>query len=241
MKVLLIYPNVLDLARFKEKRKEFPPFGVLYLAAVAEREGYEVEIRDVTLGESLDLKKYDVIGFSIPSSATYGIIREVRFRSQYKEGAKILVGGVHPTLYPIETLKDLRPDILVAGEGEDVFIEILDSIKKNGSIYRIKGVYFLENEHVSFSGKRQVSRDIDWLPALPARHLLPEESFIMDDRLSDTDIRMAHVMFSRGCPFPCAFCAAAGTKIQYRSGWHAQQELTALKDRYDIWWICSHG
>ncbi|GAB2923507.1 hypothetical protein GCM10022245_65550 [Streptomyces mayteni] len=33
MRVALVYPEVLDLARFKEKRREFPPFGVLYLAA----------------------------------------------------------------------------------------------------------------------------------------------------------------------------------------------------------------
>jgi anaerobic magnesium-protoporphyrin IX monomethyl ester cyclase len=31
---MLFYPEVYDMARFKDKRKEFPPFGVLYLASV---------------------------------------------------------------------------------------------------------------------------------------------------------------------------------------------------------------
>lgn len=33
MKVALLYPEVYDMARFKDKRKEFPPFGVLYLGS----------------------------------------------------------------------------------------------------------------------------------------------------------------------------------------------------------------
>jgi len=32
MRVALLYPEVYDMARFKDKRKEFPPFGVLYLS-----------------------------------------------------------------------------------------------------------------------------------------------------------------------------------------------------------------
>jgi hypothetical protein len=48
MKVALLYPEVYDMARFKEQRREFPPFGVLYLAAVIEQAGYEVAIEKVT-------------------------------------------------------------------------------------------------------------------------------------------------------------------------------------------------
>ncbi|WP_322770591.1 B12-binding domain-containing radical SAM protein, partial [Frankia sp. Cr1] len=69
---------------------------------------------------------------------------------------------------------------------------------------------------------------------LPARHLLPVEDFVMEDRLAGRAVRMAHVMFSRGCPFPCSFCAAGQTRIQYRSGASARAELTHLIDRYGI-------
>ena len=48
MKVALLYPEVYDMARFKEHRKEFPPFGVLYLAAVIEQAGHNVSIKKVT-------------------------------------------------------------------------------------------------------------------------------------------------------------------------------------------------
>ncbi len=234
MKVLLVYPNVLDLARFKEKRKEFPPFGVLYLAAIAERYGYDVSIAAINNGDAMNLRDYDVVGFSIPSSATYNIVKSVRFESVYKDNAVILIGGVHSNFYPIETLSDIKPDVVVFGEGEEAFVEILDAISVGRSLSRVKGLYYFDNGTIAFSGQRQFSKNIDWLPALPARHLLSQDSFIMNNRLSNTDMKMAHVMFSRGCPFPCAFCAAARTRIQYRSGWHARQELSQLKEEYNI-------
>jgi anaerobic magnesium-protoporphyrin IX monomethyl ester cyclase len=41
-------------------------------------------------------------------------------------------------------------------------------------------------------------------------------------------------MFSRGCPFPCSFCAAGQTRIQYRSGASARRELEHLISAYGI-------
>jgi anaerobic magnesium-protoporphyrin IX monomethyl ester cyclase len=75
--------------------------------------------------------------------------------------------------------------------------------------------------------------NIDHLP-LPARHLLPAEHVVLPDRLAGTDLRMAHVMFSRGSPFPCSFCAAGQTRIQYRGARSARHELEHLISTYGI-------
>jgi anaerobic magnesium-protoporphyrin IX monomethyl ester cyclase len=69
---------------------------------------------------------------------------------------------------------------------------------------------------------------------MPARDLLNVEDFVMTDRLAGRDVRMAHTMFSRGCPFPCSFCAAGRTRIQYRNGDSARRELEHLVAEYDI-------
>lgn len=101
MHVALVYPEVYDLARFKEKRKEFPPFGVLYLASVAEQAGHPVTIFKVTDQDwRLELTSFGAVGFSIPSSATYGIIKNARLDSTYCDDPLIMVGGVHPSFYP---------------------------------------------------------------------------------------------------------------------------------------------
>lgn len=233
MRVALVYPEVLDLARFKEKRKEFPPFGVLYLAAVAEKAGYEVTILKVTdQNWRLDLTDFAAVGFSIPSSATYGIIKRTRMDSTYAPGALVMVGGVHPNFYPVETLTDLCPDVVAFGEGEDTFLELLAEAQTR-RFERIDGICYLTDRGPVSSKPRVPMRDIDVLP-LPARHLFDPADVVMSDRLSTTDLRMAHTMFSRGCPFPCRFCAAAQTRIQYRSGASARLELEHLIGRYQI-------
>jgi radical SAM superfamily enzyme YgiQ (UPF0313 family) len=143
-----------------------------------------------------------------------------------------MVGGVHPNFYPEETLLDIRPHVVGVGEGEETILEILEELRGR-NFTRINGICYLEGSNVIRTKVRNLLPDIDKLP-LPARHLLARDDFVMNDRLANTDLRMAHVMFSRGCPFPCRFCAAAQTKIQYRSGDSAKYELAQLIDKYGI-------
>ncbi len=233
MKVAVIYPEVYDLARFREKRKEFPPFGVLYLAAVMEQKGIQVEILKVTPESvSLDLTRFDAIAFSIPSSATYGLIKNSRQTSLIQPGTLVMVGGVHPNFYPEETLLDIKPDVVGIGEGEETIIELL-SEAKGKSFKNIKGICYLVDSKPTRTGLRGDLKEMDTLPH-PARHLLNKDDIVMEDRLSDSNLKMAHVLFSRGCPFPCRFCAAADTPIQYRSGSSAFAELEHLKKEYGI-------
>lgn len=233
MKVAMVYPEVYDMARFHEKRKEFPPFGVMYLAAMMENHGIEVEIFGVSRERFVfDFRGFNAVGFSISASATFGLIKECRFKSVYSDKVLIMAGGVHPNFYPEQTLLDLQPDVVGVGEGEETILEILQEvIRKDFS--KIDGVCFFDNGIPRRTKPRKILRDIDWLPN-PARHLLPVEDIVMTNRLSNTDIKMAHVMFTRGCPFPCRFCAAAKTKIQYRSGASARHELIHLKENYGI-------
>jgi anaerobic magnesium-protoporphyrin IX monomethyl ester cyclase len=234
IRVALVYPEVLDLARFKENRKEFPPFGVLYLAAVAEQAGHEVAVFKATAAEqALDLRGFDAVGFSVPSSATYGLMARTRAVSRYDNDPLIMVGGVHPNFYPESTLRDFDADVVCVGEGEDTFVDLLARTRRRRRFDDVAGVCYWRDGAPARTAARPLIRDIDLLP-LPARHLLPAADLVMDDRLGTTDLPMAHVMFSRGCPFPCRFCAAAQTRIQYRSGASARAELVDLTDRYGV-------
>lgn len=233
MRVAMVYPEVYDLARFREKRKEFPPFGPLYLAAVMENSGVDVQVLKVTQDHTtLDLRGFDAVAFSISSSATYGLIKEARFNSLYSGDPLIMVGGVHSNFYPEETLLDLRPHVVGVGEGEITILELLEEHRAR-RFNRVLGVCYLDGTAPTRTAPRIIGRDIDHLP-LPARHLFDPSDIVMEDRLCKTDLRMAHVMFSRGCPFPCRFCAVAQSKIQYRSGSSAAFELIHLKEEYQI-------
>ena len=233
MNVALLYPEVYDMARFRQGRKEFPPFGVLYLAAVVEAAGHGVGIQKVTPETgSLDLSDCDAVGFSLASSATYGLMLDARRHARIRDDALVMVGGVHANFYPEQSLTDFGAHVAAAGESEET---ILDILRRAGTrrFNGVPGVLWYDDGEVRREPSRPLLRDIDQLP-LPARHLLPVEDFVLPDRLAGTELRMAHVMFSRGCPFPCTFCAAGQTRIQYRSGVSARRELTHLQSAYGI-------
>lgn len=233
MKVALVYPEVYDLARFKEKRRELPPFGVLYLAAFLEENNIKVSIFKINKNKTrCDFRGYDVIGFSIPSSATYGMVKEARFTSSYSWDTTITVGGVHPSFYPEETIIDLQADIVVIGSGEKTIVEIARA-HNTKDFSKIRGICFINRNSIITTPERIIEKSIDWLP-LPARHLLDEADFIMSNRLSNTNIRMTHIMLGRGCPFSCHFCAVRQKKVQYRSGANVRMELEHLKHKYKI-------
>ncbi|WP_084010570.1 radical SAM protein [Pseudofrankia sp. DC12] len=234
MRVALLYPEVYDMARFRERRREFPPFGVLYLASVLEGAGHEAVVLQIRPDHlTLDLRGFDAVGFSVASSATYGFMTAARASSQISEGTLVMVGGVHANFYPNDALRDFGADVVCEGESEETILEVLDRAVGGGPVRGVAGTRWIEDGEIRHGPPRVLMRDIDQLP-LPARHLLPVEDVVMSDRLAGRDVDMAHVMFSRGCPFPCSFCAAGQTRIQYRSGASARAELSDLIDRYGV-------
>jgi anaerobic magnesium-protoporphyrin IX monomethyl ester cyclase len=233
VKVAMLYPEVYDMARFKERRKEFPPFGVLYLAAAIRNAGHQVDIQKVTKTDSgRDLVGYDAVGFSLASSATYGIMLSARRQARMDDNTLVMIGGVHANFYPVDSLRDFAADLVSTGESDDTIVQILNHCHDR-RFDSIPGLTWIENGVLRSTQTLPVSRDISHLP-MPARDLLDIEDFVMTDRLAGCSLRMAHTMFSRGCPFPCSFCAAGRTRIQYRDGDSARRELEHLIAEYDI-------
>jgi anaerobic magnesium-protoporphyrin IX monomethyl ester cyclase len=231
--VVLLYPEVYDMARYKENRKEFPPFGILYLAAAVRNAGHHVEIRKANKNSPVhDLRGFDAVGFSLSSSATYGIMLAARDTALIDEGALIMAGGVHANFYPEDSLRDFRADIVSYGEADESIVEILEHCHDR-RFESVPGVVWLDDGTLRRNPPTPPSKDISHLP-LPARDLLDVEDFVVNDRLGNYDVPMAHAMFSRGCPFPCAFCAAGRTRIQYRNGESARYELEHLISEYGI-------
>jgi anaerobic magnesium-protoporphyrin IX monomethyl ester cyclase len=179
-----------------------------------------------------DLTAFDAVGFSLASSATYGLMLAARASAALADGALVMVGGVHCNFYPVESLLDFRAHAATNGESEETILELF--ARADSKDFRgIAGCLWQVGAEVRWERPRTLMRDIDTLP-LPARHLLPVDDFVIPDRLAGTSTRMAHVMFSRGCPFPCSFFAAGQTRIQYHSGASARIELVKLIERYGI-------
>jgi anaerobic magnesium-protoporphyrin IX monomethyl ester cyclase len=233
MRVAMVYPEVYDVAKFERKRKEFPPFGIMYLAAEVERQGVDVKVFSVSPDSfALDLRDYEAVAFSTPSSVTYPLIKAARFGSTYGKSPLIMVGGMHASLYPRQTLTEMKANVLGVGEGETTILEVLGA-HESRDFSKIEGVYYWDEQQPVFTSPRPLISNIDSLP-FPARHLMNVNDIIMDDRLAKTNTRMTHIMLSRGCPYSCHFCASPQKIVQYRSGISIRRELISLMDNYGI-------
>ena len=127
IRVLLIYPP----SNFQNHGR--CPSGILMLAAVLEKSGYDVHILDANAAENkrtseqiirlVEETKPDIIGMTLVTP----LIREAYKLAQglKEQGAILLAGGPHATLVPEEPLSN-GFDAVVKGEGEPI---IEDAVK----------------------------------------------------------------------------------------------------------------
>ena len=131
---------------------------------------------------------------------TYRIIKNLRERY----GSKLLyiAGGPHPTGDPLGTLK-MGFDIVVRGEGEETFIDLLRKIDNNEDYKAVKGISFINEEgEYRYTGRR-APIDLNKYPPFAVKHN-----------------KFGPIEITRGCPFVCYFCQTPhifGAKVRHRS------------------------
>lgn len=239
-KMALVYVDSYEVARKGSARKEFPPFGVLYLAASVDQEkDWKVDVISVnedTKIDELNWKEYDVIGLSIVSSYSYGVLKKCYNASEKRKDVITLAGGYQAEKFCNDVFIDFNADIIFKGEGEESIREFCHCYKER-KFSDIKGIIYkdVNNKTGSTPGRGMV--DINKIPE-PLREALPTQDIVMTDRLAGTETKMVHIMFSRGCPYHCAYCAANqdgnNCNHRYRDKRMIVKELKNLKATYGI-------
>lgn len=203
-----------------------PSLGLAYLAAVLEKESHQVKIIDCSIGlthDSLrgildtDTTQPDIVGITAttPVIASAKSVAEI-VRAVYKN-CLIVIGGVHVTSLPEETLAGLCFDVGVLGEGEYTFLELVQRFNSEGPacFSSIKGLAYRVGSHVVVNEKRPLIKNLDELP-LPARHLLPPLAAYHPTPASYVRLPVGVLMSSRGCPYQCSFCDRSVFGVSYR-------------------------
>jgi len=233
MKILMINPA--PVGTLKATGVLFPPLGLLYVAAFAEKEGHEVEVVDLALrkkGEKIDFKRYEMVGISTDTTRHRQALQLAK-RAK-KEGCTVIMGGPHPTYVDKEILSTRMVDFIVRGEGELTFSELISTLNRgNGKLDSVQGISFLSKGEILRTPTRPFIENLDELP-FPARHLVPMERY---RRTKMGEREVTPILTSRGCPFQCTFCASShffGTKVRLRSSASVLKEIEELYHRYSF-------
>jgi radical SAM superfamily enzyme YgiQ (UPF0313 family) len=166
-----------------------PLAGLLAVAAAVPRERYEVVLTDENI-EAIDFDlKADLVGISAMTSY---VNRGYEIADAYRaRGIPVVMGGVHPSFMPQESLKHC--DAVVIGEVELVIDALLHDLERG----EMRGAYKSDTLHS--------------MVGLPT----PRYDLIKKDRY----VNRTFVQTSRGCHQGCTFCAEPlmnGLKFRYR-------------------------
>ncbi|MEM4487879.1 MAG: radical SAM protein [Desulfurococcaceae archaeon] len=203
-----------------------PPLSVAYLAAIAEREGYDVKFVDslalnLKADELVDVAityDPDIVGFVMNSSTSHNASLEVARTLKRAINPLIISGGHHATFtYPL-ILNSGVVDLVVLGEGEETFRDILRRTKEGEAPFNIKGIAFREHGIIKTTGMRKFIENLDELP-IPKYEIYQKELYGID--ILESNAPVAPVETSRGCPYRCDFCSV--TKM-----WGARWRLKSV-------------
>ena len=175
------------------------PLGLEYIAAYIEKTVEQVNIVDLeldrrTFQQCLDYYHPDLVGISLSATEHNQTLKLAKTAKE--NGAVTVVGGYHPTAVPEAMLAHQQIDIVVRGEGEQTFRELVEQ----GTPENVLGCSYRKSGEIIHNEDRPRIADLDTLP-FPARHLR-QYPYKSADRKTDCDV----LMMSRGCHGLCSFC-----------------------------------
>ncbi len=210
-----------------------PPLGLAYIAGALRQTCIEFSVIDA-VGEDLDtvrpfqtrtdlmvqglhptelVDRIDptttIVGLTCTFSTFWPVTRTVLslIKDRYPNIVTIL-GGEHGSAVPENVLRSSNTDIVVLGEGEETFINLVKSIQSGAPIESVSGIAFLAQSKFYQTGFSARTRQIDDL-ALPAWDLFPIEQYISRHQINGMNIgRSMPILATRGCPYRCSFCSS---------------------------------
>lgn len=179
----------------------------------------------------------DIVGVS---AMTIEMSRALKIAKLSKEicDAKVVFGGPHPTVLPVETLSNENVDVVVVGEGEHTMLDIVKSEQGLIKMSDVKGIFYKQRQLKIKKNPSRERVDLDDLP-FPDRDIF-QISEILKNPCTNFPLPSPslHVIASRGCIFNCAFCQPCLDNIfgrlRYRSIENLFDEIEFLIEKYRI-------
>ena len=232
MKILLIQPPIspVDFAAGRLVLNE--PLALEIIAACVPN--HEVRILDMRLGDDLEKElstfQPDIVATTSYTAGVYAatdILKKVKI---YNQRILTIIGGHHATLMPQDFNREFI-DVIVIGEGEITFPELIETYEAKRDLGKVKGLALPREGKLVFTSPREIMADLDVAP-FPARHLTEK---YRQRYFRGAWQPIASIYTSRGCPYRCDFCAmwkVARGKYRVRDPERVVDELAGIEEEY---------
>lgn len=239
-----------------------PPIGLAYIAAAVREAGFPYTVIDGT-GLALDSvhpypsrpdllmqglsiddivsripSNTDVIGICCMFSTLWPITRLLaeQARALFPD-ALLVLGGEHGTAVSNHVIKASPFDIIVAGEGEETFINLLKARRDGQSFRTVRGIVFRDGDEIVNTGLSARQRDIDSVP-WPDWDSFPLSEYIDRHQVNGINLgRSMPLLATRGCPYQCTFCSNPGmwtTRYVPRNPKDVADEIEYYVKKYNV-------
>jgi len=218
MKITFIIPDMSWLYDYKAQFS----LGLLYISTILKEKGVEVSFYDTNENDLKDIPKADVYGFSVVFNTYDNCVDLARQVKELRPRSKIIVGGVHATLnqYDIDPIFES----VFIGEAENTIVKFVEDFE-TGEFSE----YYIDDKPVDLSN------------LIPDRKLISDDyirtgSIFTGDQQFD-DHGSTAIMFTRGCPYKCTFCASPrvyNRQIRFRDVASIEKEIKGIIKDYGI-------
>src|SRR5208337_892042 len=216
----------------------FALLGLGYLAAVLEKNEYQVDVIDCQVlklsfedfRSEISKRQPNIVGVTSSTLTYQSALKLVKIAKEACPNCITIAGGPHVTFWDDKALEECPElDIIVRREGENTLLELVQRIEAGKSYYDVMGTTCRKDGKIVRNPDRPYIEDLDSLP-FPARHLWPMETLRKYENI-------LYLTTSRGCVYWCEFCSTVrmhGRKYRMRSPKNVVDELEFLHKTYGI-------
>lgn len=240
MKIMLACPNDSPFAAsFSEKAPVSVPLGLAYIGAfirdlpnvsLTTLDNNALKLAPHQFAEIIRKQNPDIIAISILTATVYTTWEMARVAKQICPDVIVVVGGMHCSALPENTLSERAIDYGIVGEGEPAFRELVIALQKGDDPHNMQNLVYRDDDRVVVNPRREPISNLDGIP-FPARDLFDTNRYGLNVNRRTTSAKSTTMLTSRGCPYGCIFCSKSiyGRHFNQRSVGNVIEEMKLLE------------
>ena len=212
MKVLFVYPDFLATRKkrgsdqFEITKGGWYSEGLASISAVLKEAGHQTALMHLVepasksdFKDKIAKEKPEIVAFTVRTSAVPYVQRYLKWVKEINPSLLTVLGGVHATIAPQDSIRVEGADIVCVGEGEGAMVDLCQALEKKQKISKIPNLLIRRGKQVVANPPRRLIYPLDSLP-------LPDFELFDVKNLIASQTKTAVVIVSRGCPYSCGYC-----------------------------------